>query len=177
MIVISLNAYCGAMIKLSKTGWNNVIIFAVMGFILLINATHKNVYSPNGDSKENSLQTIALVGPQNVILTLSINNVVTVERIGRTWRAKPSSISGQALEQMMMSWQQSRGEAIVQAPEIDRQFSLDVTLDIAGVAEPLQLNVYATEQQLLVFKPASQQWLSLPIEIYAQLFPQEIFAD
>ena len=166
------------MIKLSKSGWNNVIIFAVMGFILLINVVNKKVYSPEGENLEESAsQALAIIGQNQVILALTVQNVVLVERIGRTWRARPASISGQALEQMMMSWQQSSGEIMAQAPEIDRQFSLDVQLDIAGVAEPLQLNVYATEQQLLVFNQSSQQWLALPIEIYGQLFPQEIFAN
>lgn len=166
------------MIKLSKSGWNNVIIFAVMGFILLINVVNKKVYSPEGENLEESAnQALAIIGQNQVILALTVQNVVLVERIGRTWRARPASIFGQALEQMMMSWQQSSGELMAQAPEIDRQFSLDVQLDIAGVAEPLQLNVYATEQQLLVFNQSSQQWLALPIEIYGQLFPQEIFAN
>ena len=56
------------MVKLSKTGWNNVIIFAVMGFILLINVTNNKIFL----SDKNSDQNIALVGQQNVILTLSM---------------------------------------------------------------------------------------------------------
>lgn len=163
------------MVKLSKTGWNNVIIFVVMGFILLINATNKKVFSPDENSPANSSQDIALVGAENIILTLSINNVVAIERIGRTWRATPTSISGQALAQMMMSWQQSSGEAMAQDPEIDRQLSLDVKLDLAGQTEQLQLSFYATEQQLLVFNKTSQQWLVMPLAMYGQLFPQEIF--
>lgn len=161
------------MVKLTKTGWNNVIIFAVMGFILVINLTNKKIFS---DENVNNEQEVALVGKQNVILTLNINNIVNIERIGRTWRAKPANISGQALAQMMMSWQQSTGEAMAQAPEIDRQFSLDVKLDIAGEVEPLALNFYATEQQLLIFNQVSKQWLTMPIAMYGQLFPQEIFA-
>ena len=161
------------MVKLSKTGWNNVIIFAVMGFILLINATNNKIFL----SDENSDQSIDLVGQQNVILTLSINNVVEIERIGRTWRATPASISGQALAQMMMSWQQSSGELMPQAPEVDRQFSLDVQLDLAGHTQPLQLNFYATEQQLLIFNQTAQQWLIMPLAMYGQLFPQAIFAS
>ena len=163
------------MVKLSKTGWNNVIIFSVMGFILLINVTNTKIFS--SDENTPNEQEIALVGLQNVILTLNINNVVAIERIGRTWRATPAHISGQALAQMMMSWQQSSGETMAQAPDIDRQFSLDVSLDIAGQTQPLQLNFYATEQQLLIFNEVSQQWLVMPIAMYGQLFPQEIFAS
>ena len=166
------------MIKLSKSGWNNVIIFVVMGFILLINVVNKNTYSPDaGQADIHANQALTILGENQVVLTLSIENVVLVERIARTWRARPASIAGQALEQMMMSWQQSSGELMMQAPEIDRQFALNVTLDIAGKSQPLQLNVYATEQQLLVFNQNTQQWLALPIEMYGQLFPQEIFAN
>jgi len=163
-------------VKLSKTGWNNVIIFVVMGFILLINMTNKKIFSTDEHTEANRSQDIALVGAQNIILTLHINNVVAIERIGRTWRAMPTSISGQALEQMMMSWQQSGGETMIQVPEIDRQLSLDVKLDLAGQTQPLQLNFYATEQQLLIFNQRSQQWLVMPIAMYGQLFPQEIFS-
>ncbi|AWB59211.1 hypothetical protein [Colwellia sp. Arc7-D] len=162
------------MVKLSKTGWNNVIIFAVMGFILVINLTNKKIFS--ADENLNNEHEIALIGPQNIILTLSINDIVAIERIGRTWRATPANISGQALAQMMMSWQQSMGEAMAQAPEVDRQFSLEVKLDIAGQEQPLALNFYATEQQLLIFNQTSKQWLVMPIAMYGQLFPQEIFA-
>tara|TARA_R110000737_G_scaffold123766_1_gene155877 strand:- start:26819 stop:27316 length:498 start_codon:yes stop_codon:yes gene_type:complete len=165
------------MVKLSKTGWNNVIIIVVMGFILLINATNKKIYSSDENAEANSGDNIALVGQQNVILTLSIDKVVAIERIGLTWRATPTSISGQALAQMMMSWQQSGGEAMAQAPEVDRQFSLDVELDIAGQTLPLQLNFYATDEQLLVFNQTSKQWLVMPLAMYGQLFPQAIFAS
>lgn len=164
------------MIKLSKSGWNNVIIFAVMGFILLINVVNKKVYSPENEQLDgNANQELAIIGQNHVILALTVDNVVLIERIGLTWRAQPANISGQALDQMMLSWQQSSGEVMAQAPEIDRQFSLDVKLDIAGVIEPLQLNFYATELQLLVFNQTSQQWLVMPIALYGQLFPQEIF--
>ena len=165
------------MIKLSKTGWNNVIIIVVIGFILLINATNKKIYSSDKNTEAANHQDIALVGAQNVILTLNINNVVTIERIGRTWRAIPANISSQALAQMMMSWQQSNGEAMAQAPIVDRQFSLDVKLDIAGHTKPLALSFYATEQQLLIFNQTSSQWLVMPIAMYGQLFPAEIFAN
>lgn len=177
MMLVGFNVYCDVMIKLSKTGWNNVIIFAVMGFILLINATHENVYSPNNSGDKNIDEQVALIGPQQVILTLNISNSVVIERIGRTWRALPVRISGQALEQMMMSWQQTSGQLMAQAPEVDQQFALKVKLDIAGLDEPMQLSVFATDQQLLVFNPLSEQWLVLPIALYSQLFPPEIFTN
>ena len=163
------------MIKLSKTGWNNVLIFAVMAFILLINATHDNVYQEQDADHVNVGDDIALVSAQQVILALKVEHVITIERVGKNWRATPQVISGQALEQMMMSWQESSGELMSSAPDIDRTLALNVYLDIASQSQPLLLRFYATDQQLLVCNENSQQWLAMPIALYKQLFPQEIF--
>ncbi len=65
------------MIKLSRAGWNNVIIFAVLGFILLINATNKDVFKSPSDQTTD----VSLLGEQAVILTLTINKQFMIERI------------------------------------------------------------------------------------------------
>lgn len=165
------------MIKLSKTGWNNVIIFAVMGFILLINATNKDVFSQRDKENSSMAKEQPLIGEEQVILTLLINNVIEIKRIGKSWQAVPAKINSQALEQMMMSWQKSVGTRLEESPTFTREFSLDVKLDIAGKALPLALNFYATDEQLLIFNQTSQQWLVMPIALYNQLFPQEIFVN
>lgn len=165
------------MIKLSKTGWNNVIIFAVMGFILLINATNKDVFSQRENENSQTAKEQPLIAEEQVILTLQINNVIEIKRVGKSWQAIPANINSQALEQMMMSWQQSVGTRLEEPPEFTREFSLDVKLDIAGMSLPLALNFYATDEQLLVFNQTSQQWLVMPIALYNQLFPQEIFVS
>lgn len=160
------------MLKLSKTGWNNVIIFAVMGFILLINATN-NMNSVD-DNIDQSTAEIPLIGASNTILTLKVANVITIERVGTDWRAVPENISGQALEQMMMTWQNINAQT-TSAPNIDRQFSLDVMLNVASSTQLLRMSFYASDQQLWVYKHATQQWLTMPVALYGQLFPQEIF--
>jgi len=161
------------MVKLSKTGWNNVIIFSVLGFILLINATNKNVFS-----SDKAAATEASILPEHaVILTLSINNQITIERIGKTWRSTPSVIHGQALEQMMFSWQQSKGLPIAAPSEIDRQLALVVSLALAGQQEATVLSLHATDIELLIFNHQTEQWLSLPMQIYQQLLPSAIFSS
>ncbi|SEL50707.1 hypothetical protein SAMN05216262_11282 [Colwellia chukchiensis] len=163
--------------KLSKTGWNNVIIFAVMAFILLINATNKQG-SPFADSAaQGAQQSTTLVAEQQLIVALTIDNVITIERVGRHWRASPEKISGQALTQMMRSWQHSTGELMTSAPMLDRQLSLDVQLEFAEQAQAVQLNFYATEQALIMFNQSTQQWQMMPLAMYGQLFPSEIFAN
>jgi len=161
------------MIKFSRAGWNNVIIFAVMGFILLINATHENVFSsPTQAQKEQSV-----LGENTVILTLTINQQVKIERIGNTWRAIPANIAGQALEQMMMAWQQSAGMLIDAPAEFDHQLALMVSVELAGQPQALVLSIHATTEQLLIYNHQSEQWLALPMPVYSQLIPSQIFGE
>jgi len=159
------------MIKLSKTGWNNVIIISVMSFILLINVTSKNLFS--NDKTDNS--EVALLGEYNVILTLTINKQLVIERIGKTWRATPANISGQALEQMMLAWQQSTGVSVHSPDNIDQQLALIVNVELAGQTVPTLLSIHATDQELLVFNHLTEQWLSMPMQLYSQLLPSAIF--
>jgi hypothetical protein len=159
------------MIKLSKTGWNNVIIISVMSFILLINVTSKNIFS--NDKVDNS--EVTLLGEYAVILTLTINKQLVIERIGKTWRATPANINGQALEQMMLAWQQSIGASVHAPNDIDQQLALIVSVELAGQAEPTLLSIHATDQELLVFNHLTEQWLSMPMQLYSQLLPSAVF--
>lgn len=158
------------MINLSRSGWNNVIIFAVMGFILLINLTHKDTSTtaPFTESEQ------FLFHDGDVILTLTINGGVAIERIGRTWRAAPAVIHGQLLDQMMMSWQKIKGGSITPPSNIDMQMGLTVSLAIAGQDELMVLRLFDYDNQLLIYRVNSEQWLMLPLEIFSQLLPSEV---
>lgn len=163
--------YRDTMLKLSRAGWNNVIIFGVMGFILLINATHENVFTD-----EKALTNDDNFFPQSsVILTLSLNQQVTIERIGKTWRATPAVIKGQALTQMMRSWQQLSAEPITPSDNVDPQLSLLVTVELSGQSEAVNLRLNAQTDQLLIYHQQKKRWYALPLAIYDQLVPQEIF--
>jgi hypothetical protein len=159
--------------KLSRTAWNNVIIFSVMAFILLINMTNKQLFSPN-DKPDNTQQ--ALLGEHAVIFTLNVHQQIIIERIGRTWRANPTKISGQALEQMMLAWQEVRGTPLNTPPDIDQQMGLVVTIEVAGKNQPQVLSLYATANEFLIFNQYTEQWLILPLPIFQQLIPAEILA-
>ncbi len=159
------------MIKLSKSGWNNVIIFSVMGFILLINMTHNNVFSNKDTGNAESY-----IFPENaVILTLAINQQIQVERIGKTWRATPSVISNQPLEQMMLAWQQSTGQYIEPPTGLDPQLALKVSAYVAGQAQEISLDVYTNNHSVIIFNHVNKKWLMLPLQLYSQLFPNALF--
>ncbi len=160
------------MIKLSRAGWNNIIIFGVMGFILLINATHENVFTAN--EPDNASQ--AIFGDNAVMLTLTINQQIKIERIGNTWRAIPNHLSGQALAQMMRSWQQLSAAEIPEQAHIDQQLGLTITIELAGQARPVVISLFVDDQQLLIYHQQKSQWYQLPLPLYQQLIPEQVFS-
>jgi len=160
--------------KLSRTAWNNVIIFSVMIFILVINVTNKKLYSSD-DQQSDKLNT--LFAEHAVILSLAINQQVTIERIGRTWRATPAKISGQALEQMMLTWHETTGDKVTEPPELDPQMALVISVELAGEAQAQLLNLFITNDELLIFNHQNKQWLTFPLPIFSQLVPNEILAS
>ena len=161
--------------KLSRTGWNNVIIFSVMTIILLINATNDKLFP---DEENNKAERLIL--PQHsVILTLDIElsdtHHVLVERAGRGWQVTTKGIildkTEQQIEQMIFSWQQSQG--LVQAADmvIDNAQGITVTIVLASELHARTLILYPLNDQLLIYQQQDNIWLALPATLAQQLLP------
>ena len=159
------------MIKFSRTGWNNVIIFSVMGFILLINATQPNVDSMPDMSAEEQFMLVPEFG---VILSLTVNQQTHIERIGQTWRAMPAIIEGQPLNAMMQAWHRVSGEIIDKPSNLDKSRAVIVSLLLAGQSDSEYFMLVVHEDQLIIFKQSTEQWLRLPKAILSQLAPNEV---
>lgn len=162
--------------KLSRTGWNNVIIFSVMIIILLINATNDKLF-PKEESENNAER---LILPQHgVILTLSIalseKQHVLLERAGRSWQLTTKGIilekTEQQIEQMIFAWQQSMG--LVQAAEIviDGNQGVTVNIALAGESKARTFILYPLSDQLLIYQQRDNIWLALPATLAQQLLP------
>jgi len=161
--------------RLSRVGWNNVIIFSVMIIIIFLNFTNNKLFRRNSEGAYT--QDVAIFKDHAVILTLTINQQIKIERIGQTWRMTPIKMKEQALEQMMLSWQQATGNTETLKYDLTKQKVITVSAVIAGDKEPQLLSLYPTQDQLLLYNHQTEQWLSLPIAIYYQLLPAEIFAQ
>jgi len=160
--------------KLSRAGWNNVIIFSVMIFILVINVTNKKIFSSD-DAKSSGQLTI--FAEHAVILSLSIEQQININRVGRTWQAAPTKISGQALEQMMLTWHEIEGVIVEQPTELDRQMALVISVELAGEPQTSVLNLFITNNELLIFNSQQKRWLAFALPIFSQLIPAEILAS
>lgn len=158
------------MLKLSRAGWNNVIIFGVLAFILVINATHDNVFEKRRDSQP------ALFPNGAVILMLTINETYVVERLGKQWQSNISNLSAQGLSQMMKSWQQIAPEVLSEQLQVDQQLGLSVVVELASLDKPIQLKLFMENEQLFIFRQQDQTWFVLPAQIFSQLIPNEIFS-
>ena len=160
--------------KLSKTAWNNVIIFSVMIIILLINATNHRLF-PDEESSDNA----RVLPEHSVILALSATfpdqSKIKFERIGRDWKMTSQGriidLSNQQIEQVMFAWQQTSG--LVQAADIviDEKEGIQVELSLAGVKQEQKFTLYPLIDQLLVFNHQKETWLALPSSLSRQLTP------
>jgi hypothetical protein len=162
--------------KLSRTGWNNIIIFSVMIFILLINVTNKKLFSED----ENQASSAQFILPEHsVILSLSIqlsdNKHLLFERLGRRWQMTAKGLvvdfSQQQIQQLILSWQEHSG--LVQASDVvvEGKAGVPVTIVLADIEREQQFFLYALSDQLLVYNQQSQLWLALPAAIAKQLLP------
>jgi len=161
--------------KLSRTGWNNVIIFSVMIIIIFLNFTNNKLFSRNDDGVYT--QDVAIFNDHAVILTLTINQQIKIERVGQTWRMTPTKMKAQALEQMMQSWQQATGNTETLKYDLSKLTAIRVTAILADEDKPQLVSLYPTQDQLLLFNHQKEQWLSLPLAIYYQLLPAELFVQ
>lgn len=162
------------MIKLSKTAWNNVIIFSVMIIILLINSTNDRLFPDSNNSNDQML-----LPEHSVVLTLSITfpsaTSVVFERIGKAWQMTSQGVlldlTNQQIEQLMFAWQQSSG--LVQAAEIvvEGQKGIEVKISLAAVEQEQIFTLYTLVDQLLVYNQQKKLWLALPSAMSHQLIP------
>ena len=157
--------------KLSKTAWNNVIIFSVMIIILLINTTNNRLF-PDDDNAR-------ILPEHSVILALTISypdgSTALFERIGRDWKMTSQGriidLSNQQIDQLMFSWQESTG--LVQASDIiiEGKEGTQVKIALANLENEQIFTLYSLMDQLLVFNHQKQLWLALPSALSRQLTP------
>lgn len=160
------------MIKLSKTGWNNVIIFAVMGFILLINATQKNIERDETGRFINKAQP--LLGEHSVALSLTVNQQTNIERLGQGWRILPEVLAAQPLAAMMDTWHELQARAIIEPDNVDKSGGIVVAIMLAGSEELSYFMLFPNEQSLIIYRQSDNTWFEVAKPFFNQLVPEEV---
>lgn len=153
------------MIRLGRTGWNNVIIFAMLIMIFLFNGLHHKIISSSEDEKIQSL-----LPPNSAVLTYQYNDF-KIERIGTSWRAnKHLNLDVELLD---LNWRQASGEMI---PLINEKFPAfaSVELYIAGYDRSLVFDVFSMPDGCFVDDNQARR-LKLDKQTCNQLFPTTEF--
>lgn len=122
---------------LSRKGWNNVLIFACMGMIILFNLMNdKLVANAEGE-------VVSILPEQSMILTLDYPQF-SIERLGTSWRITPSeSLEQDNVAPLIEAWLKLSGEVSVATSEEE---GFRVTLWLAGKEHPTKLWIQPQSQ-------------------------------
>lgn len=159
------------MIRLSKKGWNNVLIFSMLLMIMVFNGMHKKL---GGGASED--ESVLLLPEDSLLLTLKFNRVA-IERIGQGWRANPSlDLDNQALSALMALWmghkaqlQQDDNEAKVITQGIMPEHFVIATL--AGKEDGAVYAFYPQLETVWIHDQQQSRWLKMSLESLHALIP------
>ncbi|WP_438865509.1 hypothetical protein [Neptunicella sp.] len=129
------------MIRLSRRGWNNVLIFATL-FMILLFSTSNRMLLQNAEQSQSQL----LLPESSEIMAIDYGTH-KIERIGRGWRAVPGlNLNESQLNNINIHWQQAIGQPI------DGQLSQPyiVTIWLAGQEQGAVYKVLPQGEDLLV---------------------------
>ena len=128
--------------RLTKKGWNNVIILVVLVMLVVLRLSDERL-----TGKDPAPVTDGLLPTGAVVLTWAAP-AWRIERLGQSWRAVPDlGRDGSGLDAVLnqwLSWQLPPAEMAV------RGASPPLTVWLAGVAEPVTLQLYQDQGQYAV---------------------------
>ncbi len=150
------------MIRLSRTGWNNLIIFAMLFMIFLFNGLHHKLLNSNAEEGERALLPL-----NSLVLTIEFDSV-KVERIGKGWRT--TGVDTVDLAGLVNSWQSQ-----LMVPMNDTVPSEKVlthaTFWLAGLENGYTFSLHQYQSEYYLFDRDKQIWYALPVTLKNTLFP------
>ncbi len=157
------------MIRMSRRGWNNVLIFVSIFMILLFSGVHQKLLNNSALSDED----VPLLPSHHVILTLDLPNH-SIERSGKEWQLRPQQEIDQAqLGLAIKTWMNARTR-VMPAQEASM---LNTTKRpdwvaiawFAGQAKGYVLAFFHTDKHLLIYDQQRELWLQADRKLAAQL--------
>lgn len=116
--------------RLTKRGWNNVLIFSTLFMILLFNTTHQKFVEGEGVAEKQPL-----IAAEAIIQVIDYSGI-KFERIGSNWRVQ-SALEGELNiipEQLVQAWQSLTFEILAESPELSAtSYSLPVLVQAIGL--------------------------------------------
>ena len=110
--------------RLSKRGWNNVLIFGVLIIVFLFNFSHKLLLKPKVHQR-------TLISNEVMIVEIKTPDF-TIKRVGRSWVSEPNlGLSEHQLSLLVQNWQ---------------NLPLQTQLPIDKPKDPFIMQVYTANQ-------------------------------
>ena len=138
--------------RLSRRGWNNVLIFGVLLIIFLFNFSQKLTLSPKVHQRsviDNELTIVEIKTPD-----------FKISRFGRSWQSQPDlGLSEQQLMLLVNNWQNLKLDTQLPPSNVVAPYTIQVY--IADQAQPIIVQLYQHgENYLLQTDPSMSLLLS-----------------
>jgi hypothetical protein len=141
--------------RLSKRGWNNVLIFGVLLVIFIFNFSQNLRLS-------SSVETQSVIPPDLTILEIQTPDYV-ITRVGRQWTQQPSvGLSSEDLQQIVNNWQTMPLDVLTEQELTTSTFIL--RFFIAEQTQPIIVQLHQLQNGQYVLQVNERTFLSLPIE-------------
>ncbi len=138
--------------RLSKRGWNNVIIFAMLVMIILFNLS--DIFK----SEQASLEAVPLLPEHALVMSIEYADW-KVERIGQSWRRSPGTTDTNDLSALAASWQSAMVQALPAEPTLTDASPMVAVVWLAGEAQGRVYEFYRQGESTLLRH--DQTWYQL----------------
>ena len=141
--------------RLSKKGWNNVLIFGVLLIIFIFNFSQQ-------------LRLSTVVSQRTVISSdLTIVEIETpdyvITRVGRNWESNPSvGLSSDNLQQIVNNWQAVPLDALTEQDLPTSNFVLKFF--VTEQVQPIIVQLHQQQNDQYILQVDENSFLSLPTE-------------
>jgi hypothetical protein len=145
----------GVTMRLSKKGWNNVLIFGVLLIIFIFN------FSPKLRLSSSNQQSV-VISPGLTIVEIQTPDYV-LTRIGRNWQRTPNlGLSSEKLQEIVNNWQSVPLDTLM---EQELPFSNFIfTFFVAEQEQPIVVQLHQQQDDHYILQVNDQQFFSLPVD-------------
>lgn len=141
--------------RLSKRGWNNVLIFGVLLIIFIFHFSQQlNLSSQNSQR--------SIIPPALTIVEI-ITPDYTITRVGRDWKSEPNmGMSSEKLDGIVNNWQNIPLDTLVEQNTPHSDFA--IKFFAAEMSQPIVVQMHQQEDDHYIVEIDGQQFLSLPAD-------------
>ena len=127
--------------RLSKKGWNNVLIFGVLIILILFNFSQKLMQQPKTEQR-------TVIGNQQMIVEIKTPDF-SIKRSGRSWISEPNlGLSEQQLSLLVQNWQNHPLQ--IQAAILNPENLFIIHVYTADKAQPITVKLIQQDDHYLL---------------------------